>query len=57
MFDSVNGLNHEIPQIAFSDGRHQELPLLDHKPAVGFADWDWIQTQIERPAETYNPLD
>jgi len=57
MYDAVNGLTHEIPQFAYSDGRHRDLPFLDGKPAPGFEDWDWIQTQIERQAETYNPID
>ncbi|MHB9022576.1 MAG: hypothetical protein ACYC7E_00145 [Armatimonadota bacterium] len=57
MSRSVNGLNHAVPQFSFSDGRHASLPFLDSTPAVGFEDWEWITTQINRDAETYNPID
>jgi hypothetical protein len=43
--------------IRYSTGEHKRLPFLDGTPAPGFEDWDWIQTQMTRPAETYNPVD
>ena len=55
MYDSVNGLTAEQPQFRYSTGAHKRLPFLDGTPAVGFEDWDWIETQMGRPIETYNP--
>ncbi len=57
MYRCVNGLDAVIPQFAYSDGRHAGLPFLDGTPRVGFEDWEWITTQIERDPETYNPID
>ena len=53
---SVNGVEQEFPQFSYSPGT-PPLPFLDAPPAVGFEDWDWIETQAARPAETYNPVD
>lgn len=55
MSTAVNGIEQVAPQFAFSDGSHVGLPFLDHKPAVGFEEWDWVQTQMTRKIETYNP--
>ncbi len=57
MYDAVNGLNHEIPQFQYSDDSHKGLPFLDAKPAVGFEDWDWLETQMTRPMPDYNPTE
>jgi len=57
MYASVNGIEQVAPQFAYSDGSHKGLPFLNAKPAPGFEDWDWIETQMNRPRETYNPQD
>lgn len=56
MYRAVNGLNHDFPQFSYSTGT-PKLPLLEGTLAVGFEDWEWITTQIEREVETYNPQD
>lgn len=55
MTDSINGREFVCPQFAYSDGRHRGLPFLDGAESVGFADWDWLVAQHNRPRETYNP--
>jgi hypothetical protein len=53
---SVNGRIDRTPQIELGGLDVGELPFL-HEPSVGLSDYDWIRTQIERQAETYNPTD
>ncbi len=57
MHASVNGLEMDWPQLAFSNGLERELPFTNGKEAPGFEDWEWIRTQIERQGESYNPQD
>ncbi|HAI14226.1 MAG TPA: hypothetical protein DCM28_21155 [Phycisphaerales bacterium] len=52
---SLNGLDLPRPKLSFSNGLQDSLPFMNADPAVGFEDWDWIQTQQQREVETYNP--
>ncbi len=54
---SVNGLERQTPHLWLSGGQHAGLPFLDDTPAPGFEDWDWIETQHQRPPEPYNLVD
>jgi hypothetical protein len=54
---SVNGLEKTWEKLSFSNGIEKTLPFMDDKPAVGFEDWDWIETQMKRKVETYNPVE
>ena len=54
---SVNGREQTIPQLAFTGGKERGLPFLDGKESPGFDDWDWIETQMKRKVETYNPVE
>jgi hypothetical protein len=52
---SINGRTADTPHLALGDGGKQGLPFLTDATNVGFADWDWLTTQVGRDAETYNP--
>jgi hypothetical protein len=52
---SVNGVEKPWEKLSFSNGIEKTLPFMDDKPAPGFEDWGWIETQMTRPVETYNP--
>jgi hypothetical protein len=52
---SVNGVEKPWEKLSFSNGIEKTLPFMDDTPAPGFEDWDWIETQMTRPVETYNP--
>ncbi len=54
---SVNGVEQVIPQFSLNNGLEKGLPFLDGKESPGFADWDWIETQMSRFVETYNPIE
>ena len=53
---SINGRTVEYPQLRFSNALEQTLPLLGEAGDPD-EDWAWLQTQINRPAETYNVID
>ncbi len=54
---SVNGIEKPWEKLSFSNGIEKTLPFMDDKPAVGFEDWEWIETQMKRKVETYNPVE
>lgn len=55
MYASINGLERPWEKLSFSNGIETSMPFMDNTPAPGFEDWDWIETQMKRPVETYNP--
>ena len=52
---SINGLERPWEKLSFSNGIEKSLPFMDDKPAPGFEDWTWIETQMAREIESYNP--
>jgi|GEM_PF-2815768 len=52
---SINGREREQTKLAFSNGLEQQLPLMESTDQRAGDDWQWIETQMTRPIETYNP--